>query len=115
MTERFLDFDEHCGKKNHLNVFEKYKNTDDLQVRERAKAWSTAIGLQAVDGLTVSDYLIELACKNIEGELTSEEVDELLDKYYREKRRNKVPRKDCETYTRVESVDKEECKMRRPI
>ena len=115
MKEGYWDFDEHCHKMNRLNVFEKYKNADDLQVRERAKAWSTAIGLQAVDGLTVSNYLIELACRNIEGELTSGEVDELLDKYYREKRKNKASRIDCETYTRVESVDKEECKRGRPI
>ena len=33
--------------------------------REKAIAWKTAIGLQAVDGLTVSDYLIELAIKNV--------------------------------------------------
>ncbi|MCR4769224.1 MAG: hypothetical protein K5874_03320 [Bacteroidaceae bacterium] len=66
MKEGYLDFDEHCRKKNLLSVFDKYKNADDLQVRERAKAWSTAIGLQAVDGLTVSNYLIELACKDIE-------------------------------------------------
>ncbi len=115
MEEGYFDFDDHCRKKNRLSVFEKYNNADDLQVRERAKAWSTAIGLQAVDGLTVSNYLIELACKNIEGELTSVEVDELLDKYYREKRRNQAPRMDCETYTRVETVDKEECKRGRPI
>lgn len=115
MEEGYLNFDELCHKKNRLNVFDKYKNADDMQVRERAKAWSTAIGLQAVDGLTVSNYLIELACKSIEGELTSEEVNELLDKYYREKRRNKTPRMDCETYTKVESADKEQCKMGRPI
>lgn len=115
MEEEYKDLDEYCYKKNSLSVFEKYEQSDDPQVRERANTWRGAIGLQAVDGLIVSNYLIELACKNIEGELTSEEVDELLDKYYREKRRNKAPRMDCETYTRVESVDKEECKMGRPI
>ena len=115
MKEEYKGIDEYCYKKNRINVFEKYKQSDDTQVRERASNQKSAIGLQAVDGLTVSNYLIELACKNIEGELTSEEVDELLDKYYREKWRNKEPRMDCETYTRVESVDKEECKMGRPI
>ena len=84
MKEEYKGIDEYCYKKNRLDVFEKYKQSDDPQVRERASNWRSAIGLQAVDGLTVSDYLIELACKNIEGELTSEEVDELLDKYYRE-------------------------------
>ena len=115
MKEEYLDFDEYCYKKNLLSVFEKYRNSDDLQVRERAEVWSTAIGLQAVDCLTVSDYLIELACKNIEGELSSKEVDELLDKYYKEKRKCRIARKDCKTYTRVESVDKKESKMGRPI
>ena len=36
MKEGYLNFDEYCHKKNRLNVFEKYKNADDLQVRERA-------------------------------------------------------------------------------
>ena len=39
------------------------------QKRERAEAWSVAIGLQAVDGLKVSDYLLELARRNMEGEI----------------------------------------------
>jgi len=78
MKEEYKGIDEYCYKKNLLDVFEKFKQSDDPQVRERASNWRSAIGLQAVDGLTVSDYLIELACKNIEGELTSEEVDELL-------------------------------------
>ena len=85
MEEGYKDLDEYCYKKNCLSVFEKYKQSDDPQVRERASNWRGAIGLQAVDGLTVSNYLIELACRNIEGELTSEEVDEFLDKYYKEK------------------------------
>ena len=75
-----------------------------------------AIGLQAVDGLRVSDYLLELARKNIEGELTMEEVDELLDKYYDEKRKRKAARKEYETYTRIDVYpDPEGSKMGRPI
>ena len=85
MKEEYKDLDEYCYKKNSLSVFEKYEQSDDPQVRERASNWRGAIGLQSVDGLTVSNYLIELACRNIEGELTSEEVDDLLDKYYRGK------------------------------
>jgi hypothetical protein len=37
-----------------------------------------------VDGLKVSDYLLELARRNIEGEISMEEVDKLLDEYYEE-------------------------------
>lgn len=101
-------------KEGYLD-FEEYIRQGEPDKKEKASIWRTAIGLQAVDALKTSDYLKDTARKHIEGELTSEEVNELLDKYYREKRRNKVPRKDCETYTRVESVDKEECKMGRPI
>ncbi len=35
---------------------------------EKAKAWKTAIGLQKVDGLKPSDYLIATAKQNIEGD-----------------------------------------------
>lgn len=46
-----------------------------------------AIGLQAVDRLMVSEYLIDLARKNIEGELKIDEVNELLKKNFEERRK----------------------------
>ena len=95
--------------------FDEYIRQGDPQKRERAEAWRVAIGLQAVDGLRVSDYLLELARKNIEGELTMEEVDNLLDKHYKEKRERKAALKEYETYTRVDSVDPVESRMGRPI
>ena len=49
--------------------------------KERAEAWKTAIGLQAVDGLKTSENLNETAAKHIEGEITIEEVKELIDTY----------------------------------
>lgn len=48
-------------------------------------AWSTAIGLQAVDGLKPSKYLIETAIQNIEGKITIKEVQSLIDSYYEER------------------------------
>ena len=97
-------------------IFEEYKNNPDAQKRERAEAWRVAIGLQAVDGLRVSDYLIELARKNIEGELTSKEVNELLKKYYDEKKKLKAAWKEYETYTRIDvHPDPEGAKNGRPI
>ena len=70
------------GEKNdkelYLN-FDEYIRQGDPQKKERAEAWRVAIGLQAVDGLKVSDYLLELARRNIEGEISMEEVDKLLD------------------------------------
>ena len=43
-------------KEGYIN-FEEYSQVGEPQKAERAYAWSTAIGLQAVDGLTVSQYL----------------------------------------------------------
>ena len=45
--------------------------------------WSTAIGLQKTDGLTVSDYLISIANRNINGEITLKEARDLIEDYYK--------------------------------
>ena len=50
--------------------FDEYIRQGEPQKREKRYAWQTAIGLQAVDGLKPSDYLIETARKDIEGEIT---------------------------------------------
>jgi hypothetical protein len=101
------------AKEHHYIDFDEYIRQGEPAQREAAYAWSTAIGLQAVDGLQVSDYLLELARKNIEGELTMDEVSDLLDKHYAKKRKNRTARKEYQTYTRVVSVDKEECRRGR--
>ena len=100
----------------HYINFDKYLNSGDPKKRERAEAWRVAIGLQAVDRLTVSDYLIDLARKNIEGELTIDEVNELLNKHYEEKRKLKANWEQYETYTRIDEVpDPIAAKRGRPI
>ncbi len=43
--------------------FEEYIRQVEPARREKSYAWSTAIGLQQVDGLTPSDYLLEVAKK----------------------------------------------------
>ena len=53
--------------------------------RSKGYAWNTAIGLQAVDGLEPSEYLIDTAIKNIEGEITLKGAQDLIDSYYEEK------------------------------
>ena len=65
--------------------FDAYIRQGEPTQREAAYAWSTAIGLQAVDGLKTSEYLNDLARRNIEGELTMNQVDTLLDSYYESK------------------------------
>lgn len=62
--------------------FDQYIRQGELSQRETAAAWSTAIGLQAVDGLTTSEYLQETARRNIEGEISIDEAQELIHNYY---------------------------------
>ena len=71
-------------KQTYIN-FDEYIRQGEPSQREAAYAWSTAIGLQAVDGLKTSDYLNDLARRNIEGEITIDEVGKLLDSYYESK------------------------------
>ena len=86
----------------NIEDFDEYIRQCEPLQREAAYAWSTAIGLQAVDGLKVSDYLLELARRNIEGEISMKEVDKLLDKYYEEKHRIRDTWSEYETYTRID-------------
>ena len=106
---------EHNDEKTYLN-FDEYIRQGEPQKKERAEAWHVAVGLQAVDGLKVSDYLLELARRNIEGEITMEEVDKLLDEYYEEKHRIRDTWKEYETYTKIDvHPDPEGSKRGRPI
>ena len=61
---------------------EAYERVAEPHKRERASAWRTAIGLQDVDGLRVSEYLKEAAVRHIEGDITIDEVREQLRSYY---------------------------------
>lgn len=62
--------------------FEEYQKAADPSERERGYAWHTAIGLQAVDGLRVSDFLIYVAQMNIEGKITIQEAQDMIDAHY---------------------------------
>ncbi len=66
------------------DIFEEYLREKEPQKKEKGYAWHTAIGLQAVDGLETSDYLIDTAKKNIEGDITFEEANRLIHSYYKE-------------------------------
>ena len=62
--------------------FEAYERMAEPHKQEKASAWRTAIGLQDVDGLKVSDYLRETAVRHIEGDITIDDVRERLKFYY---------------------------------
>lgn len=65
--------------------FESYIRGSEPNKREKASAWKTAIGLQAVDGLRTSDYLKDTAIKHIEGDISIDEVKKLINGYYQSK------------------------------
>lgn len=64
--------------------FKEYIRESEPNKREKGYAWQTAIGLQAVDGLKTSKYLIDTAIRNIEGDISIDEANSLLNSYYEE-------------------------------
>ena len=64
--------------------FREYIKESEPEKRDKRYAWHTAIGLQAVDGLKTSEYLVHIAVRNIEGEISFEEANALLQIYYEE-------------------------------
>jgi fido (protein-threonine AMPylation protein)/predicted transcriptional regulator len=67
-----------------MDYFEEYLRQGEPNKAEKAKVWKIAIGLQQVDGLKPSEYLIETARQNIEGDITIEEVKQRIDSYYKQ-------------------------------
>ncbi len=67
-----------------MENFDEYLRQGEPNKAEKAKVWKTAIGLQQVDGLKPSDYLIETAKQNIEGDITIEEVKKRIESYYQQ-------------------------------
>lgn len=68
-------------KQGYLD-FDEYIVASEPHKREKAEAWKVAIGLQAVDGLQVSEYLKQTARRHIEGEITIDEAKALVKQYY---------------------------------
>lgn len=62
--------------------FDEYIRQGEPEAATNAQQWKTAIGLQAVDGLKPSQYLLDTARRNIEGDITIDEVQEMLRSYY---------------------------------
>ena len=66
------------------DIFKEYLRESEPDKAHKGYVWSTAIGLQAVDGLKPSKYLIDTAIQNIEGRITMKEAQSLIDTYYEE-------------------------------
>ncbi len=65
--------------------FKEYLRESEPDKAHKGYVWSTAIGLQAVDRLKTSKYLVDTAIQNIEGKITMKEAQSLIDSYYKER------------------------------
>ena len=68
---------------DNMEAFGAYLRAKEPGMREKAYVWKTAIGLQKVDGLEPSGFLVETARRNIEGEITLAESRQLITTYYK--------------------------------
>ena len=89
-------------KDGYLN-FDEYIRQGEPAQQEKAGYWQTAIGLQAVDGLKVSEYLQDTARRHIEGDITIDEARELVNQYYITKSAHDTHDEDTEEADRVSS------------
>lgn len=81
--------------------FDEYIRNGEPGKKEKASAWKTAIGLQAVDGLQTSEYLKDTAVKHIEGDISIDEVKSLINGYYESKTVRTPKDKDTEEADKV--------------
>jgi len=73
-----------AGEKWQFELEEYLKQGEPGQV-EKSEAWQTAIGLQAVDGLKTSSYLLDTAKEHIEGTISIDEAQERIQIYYEQR------------------------------
>ena len=59
-----------------------YIKQGEPEKQEKAKTWETAIGLQDVDGLKPSEYLLDTAKEHIEGNINIDEAKKRINSYY---------------------------------
>lgn len=62
----------------------------DTPVEKRIENWEVGIGLNEVDGLTPSSYLIQLTKESIEGKKTFDEIEKDLKNYYSKQDKNSI-------------------------
>ena len=84
-----------------ITDFEEYIRQGEPSRAERAQAWRTAIGLQDVDGLKPSAYLIDTAREHIEGDISLREVRQRIESYYE----SRTEREDTGSDERTKEAD----------
>ena len=71
-----------ADNKQNIQEFEEYLRQGEPSRRKKALMWATSIGLQQVDGLQTSEYLHDIARRNIEDEISTAEGQQLIASYY---------------------------------
>jgi fido (protein-threonine AMPylation protein)/DNA-binding transcriptional ArsR family regulator len=80
-----MDKKKENSEKSHTlskDELEEYTVQGEPGQRERSYYWKTAIGLQAVDGIKTSDFLVATANENINGDITLDEAQSRIESYY---------------------------------
>ena len=81
-----------------MTYTEKYKSLVELshsensEIKEKADAWLISIGLQGAAELKVSAFLLDLAIRNVKGEITRDEVSQSLNAHYANMSKTKTKR-----------------------
>lgn len=84
-----------------IHPLEEYIRSIEPSQVEKSGVWRTAIGLQDVDGLKPSQYLINTAKQHIEGDISIDEAAQRINSYYK----SKINRKET-SESRTEEADK---------
>lgn len=66
----------------YQDPFKEYIKQSEPSKKYKGYAWSTAIGLQAVDGLEPSVHLLQTAIENIEGNISMADAEKRIESYY---------------------------------
>ncbi len=80
-------------EKNWQFELEEYIRQGEPDKIEKSEAWQTAIGLQAVDGLKTSAYLLDTAKEHIEGKISIDDAQKRIQSYY-EQRADRIETED---------------------
>lgn len=80
---------------------EEYVRQGEAGKAEKSCAWKTAIGLQDVDGLQTSAYLLETAKEHIEGYIDIDTARKRIDSYYETRTERREEEKGTEEADRV--------------
>ena len=65
-----------------FNELVELSHSENSEIKEKADAWLISIGLQGAAELKVSAFLLDLAIRNVKGEITRDEVSQLLNAHY---------------------------------